>query len=161
MPFTREQLESMAEIRSSSPIPPFCTGCGYDLTGAVSDRCPECGKVFIRKEWQQCAAQLKQQLRELQEAGQWVRIGLWTVGGGAVVAFAGLFARDGCLKIVLHGVAGISAFVGISLALNLFRTGRLPPWVRDQMGVLRRYSVPAVVTIILGVGVLALAIFAP
>lgn len=160
MSFTREQLESMAGTRVSSPIPPFCTSCGYDLTGAVSDRCPECGQVFVRKEWQRCAAQLKEQLRELQEAGQWVHVGLRIACGGAAVAFAGLFAPDGCFKIVLRGVAGLSAFVSVFLALSLFRVGRLPDWVHDRMDVSSRYSVHAIVTILLGVGVLALAILA-
>jgi len=160
MSFTKEQLESMAGVRSSSPIPPFCMGCGYDLTGGVSDRCPECGQVFVPKEWQRCVAQLKEQLRELQEGGQWVQVGLWTGCGGAAVALAGLFAPDGCLKTVLRGVAGISAFVAIFLALNLFRVGRLPGWVHGRMEVSRRYSVPAAVTVLLGVGVLALVILA-
>ena len=26
-----------------------CTGCGYDLRNSVSDRCPECGKLWWQK----------------------------------------------------------------------------------------------------------------
>lgn len=32
-----------ADVRSSTAIPPHCVGCGYDLTGNTSGRCPECG----------------------------------------------------------------------------------------------------------------------
>jgi hypothetical protein len=30
----------------------FCQGCGYDMTGNVSGRCPECGKPYEPTFWQ-------------------------------------------------------------------------------------------------------------
>lgn len=35
--------------RQLRPRPGFCRGCGYDLGGLVSGRCPECGKAFTRR----------------------------------------------------------------------------------------------------------------
>lgn len=150
----------MVEGDKPASIPPFCTACGYDLTGAVSPRCPECGQVFVGKEWQQRAAQIQQQIKEIQEAGQWVRTGLWIAGASAVLVFFGLLLPGGCFRTVIRGVAGLAGIVATFLALGLFRVSRLPPWLQNRLTVSRDYT-EAAVTILLGVIVLALAILAP
>ncbi len=35
--------------RRRSPLPGHCVSCGYDLTGNVSGRCPECGRILDLK----------------------------------------------------------------------------------------------------------------
>jgi predicted RNA-binding Zn-ribbon protein involved in translation (DUF1610 family) len=158
MPFTKDQLEQMVGGTRSSTIPPFCTGCGYDLTGAVSDRCPECGQVFVAREWRQYAAHLQQQLKELEEAGRWVRAAHWIAGVGVALVFAGFFAPASCFQTVVRSLAGLCGFVAVFLSLNLFRVGRLPPWARESLSVSKRYHGPAFVTIVAGVAVVATAI---
>lgn len=43
---------SVLAIRMNRPPPvpdyPCCTGCGYNLTGLVEPRCPECGRGYIQ-----------------------------------------------------------------------------------------------------------------
>lgn len=37
----------ISRSQRARPGPPRCGNCRYDLTGSVSNRCPECGKLFI------------------------------------------------------------------------------------------------------------------
>jgi hypothetical protein len=45
----RDRLQRAVRKRMAEVGLPICVACGYDLTGATSDRCPECGSVVTRE----------------------------------------------------------------------------------------------------------------
>ncbi len=38
-------VATLAHFPARPPLPGFCAGCGYNLTGNVSGICPECGRA--------------------------------------------------------------------------------------------------------------------
>lgn len=36
-----------AKSRQQTPTGPLCGNCGYNLTGSTTNRCPECGELFV------------------------------------------------------------------------------------------------------------------
>ncbi len=131
-------------------IPPFCIQCGYNLTGSVSGRCPECGTPFVEKDWKREADRIREHLREARDCNEWVRRGLFVALAGLGCSVLVYVTGNACVKtlLVLGGVGcGISA---VFLALGVFRVRRVPEWARERLGTAPNYSL-AVLTVLLGV----------
>ncbi len=138
---------------------PFCLHCGYDLTGSVSDRCPECGHAFSRKEIEREAYALKTQLRQLDTVNDCVRIGFRLgVIGSALVVPTVLFKWTGWWGAALGSVAGIVCGVAaFFLGLTVLRLARLPAWARQRLPTPVNYGM-AYGAVFLGVILVALVV---
>ena len=92
MPIDPGQLDPGHVDGGQSAIPPTCVSCGYDMRGATSNQCPECGYVVVRREALQHDANIKRAIDEHEEAVAWGRRGmiLGAVGLGAAVCGLGL-----------------------------------------------------------------------
>lgn len=159
MPFSRHELNRMIGERKSRPTP-FCLSCGYNLTGAVSDRCPECGHHFNARDWQRELEYVERLLREYRVAGQWLRIALGAVLVGAALYLFSLLAAGSCLGRSLRVLAAVLGFGGALQGVGIFRMGRLPLWARENLTEKPRYEL-AVCALFLGLLVGSMVLFGP
>lgn len=117
-------------------MPPVCLECGYDLTGSVSDRCPECGIYFSRRELSEYINSLKLELRVLRSVNDWIKAGFWL----ALIALACLVLGwvVGRMYVPLISPLGrlmacVFALPGFCLSLSVIRVYRLPAWSRQWL----------------------------
>lgn len=130
------QLDIMMGQDWRHELPPVCLECGYDLTGCVSDRCPECGIYFSRRELAKYINDLKLELRVLRSVNDWVR-------AGAVMAFSGLvlllvgWTVGRCWVPLLVPMTRVFATLisapAFFLSLSVLRVIRLPRWSREWL----------------------------
>ena len=147
MPIEEPHLKRMAGDPWIYKLPPICPQCGYNLTGLTSPRCPECGRVFHRKEVEQRARELSHEMLRLKDVNEVPGCGLKVVIGGFV--FFGLTKLVGFKSVpgVVGLLVGVLAF---GLGLSVFRARRLPSSVIEEL--------PAPPNYMLGLGVAALGI---
>lgn len=160
MPIETDELDRITGSGRTVPFPPFCVTCGYNMTGAVSERCPECGTLFNAKEWRQRAAELAQRSKQIGEANAWAARGLKIAIGGMVMVLIDLAVGDSWAGELLTKVALIGGVAALFLGLSVFRVGRLPVWARGLVTIPPNHALAAVtvglgaVVILLVVGVL-------
>ena len=132
MPLSKFELERMIGDEDLGPYPPHCLACGYDLTGCPSPRCPECGNVFVRKEWKRQATAIRQRVRQAEASAEWSTAALLVGGAGLVFRAGGLaFGVASFEAWAGRGMALLLGFIGFFLALAVFRAWQLPAWARE------------------------------
>jgi predicted RNA-binding Zn-ribbon protein involved in translation (DUF1610 family) len=83
-------LDKVSGGKRKDKIPPLCPACGYNLTGAVSERCPECGRPIVRKGVRRQAADTEARLVELEGVNDLASLGLKIGILGAGLRLGGL-----------------------------------------------------------------------
>ncbi len=132
MPIEHRELDQIVGPKPG-PIPPFCVRCGYNLLGAVSTRCPECGQTFVAKEWQQRAAEYVHFGNQIRTANEWADRGLYiAVAAALVTAFRFAFAGS-CMSEVCRILVAITGVCCVFLGIGTYRVPRLPDWVTEQL----------------------------
>ncbi len=157
MPIETDELDRITGSGQPVPFPPFCVWCGYNLTGAVSERCPECGNVFQAKEWRQRAAELAHRSQQIKEANKWASRGLKIAIGGIVMVLIDLAVGVSWAGELLTKAALIGGVAALFLGLSVFRVGRLPVWTRGLVTIPPNH-VLAAITVGLGAIVILLVV---
>ncbi|HRX85939.1 MAG TPA: hypothetical protein P5572_13050 [Phycisphaerae bacterium] len=139
-------------------LPPICPGCGYNLTGIESTRCPECGRAVLWSELRTNARTLYHALRQVEDVNDVIDVGMY-LGSAALIMILGCYA-------VNWGV-GLSRVVGCLLAiatlgsgLQVLRVRRFPEWAAEQLPQQPNYT-KAACLVCFALVAIALAIFLP
>ena len=114
----------------------YCLECGYNLTGNITSRCPECGSPFSLRELEQTVERVRIQMMELESINAWNHLALRTaVIGVALSIIATILGKVGSPALAAFAkLFSLSAGVGcIAMALGTLRVYSLPCWARGRM----------------------------
>ncbi|HNQ22220.1 MAG TPA: hypothetical protein PKK06_03915 [Phycisphaerae bacterium] len=163
MTLNPDQLDRMLGTEWHSPLPPVCPRCDYNLTGSVTNRCPECGYIFQQRELRRSDSNLRAQLLALRDTEEWGRLGfkLALVGVVLTVTGFGMTAMAGGMASAVGRVAAIACGLpSFFLGLGAIRVFRLPAWCREEAGV-QTSPARAAATVLLALGLIAWGLFSP
>ena len=132
MPFSYDELDRVVAGDAIPTIPPTCPNCGYDLRGATSTQCSECGHITLRKEAAQQAASTKRAIAEYKEALEWGRRGMYVGAIGLGAAVVGMVLPSGWLQPLLRLVSLLAGPIAFFLGLSVFRAKDQPQIGLDE-----------------------------
>lgn len=133
MPIEPAELDRMVGRTWTSSLPPICPRCGYNLTGSVTSRCPECGGVFRMQDLRRGIVDAQRLLDEARRAGAAAKAGLTVVGVGAALFLLGRIL-GGPGSAFLGRICGVMCgFIAVFLGMSIFRVAQIPEWARDQL----------------------------
>lgn len=139
-------------------LPPICPGCGYNLTGIESTRCPECGRAVLWTELRTNARTLYHALRQVEDVNDVLTFGTYL--GASALAIVGGFCALGWAVGLARVVGFVLALGTIGTGLQVFRVQRFPEWATDLLPQRPNYLRAACV-VLMGLTGIALAIFLP
>jgi hypothetical protein len=149
-----DELNRLTGARPKSTVAPFCVECGYNLSGAVSAQCPECGTLFDRKRWEELSRLVARRVEQLREANEWANHAMFLAVGAACAEMLCWVGRGSLLSLIVIPLACLGGFISFFLGLAVVRAA---PWA-----VLAPVSRPlkpdrqaAMIDILLGAGVIA------
>jgi predicted RNA-binding Zn-ribbon protein involved in translation (DUF1610 family) len=140
---------------------PQCLTCGYDLRGLTSGRCPECGNVFVHRDWEHAVRDAKDAIAEVEQLLAWVPWAWKVVVFGIAVFLTALIpGMSPGWRLFVRITGLLSGALGFLFAVNVLRVRQVPTWARSHLEIQPDYS-SALVGFLGGVALVLAAIFLP
>jgi hypothetical protein len=150
MPIDPRQLEKMAEASMPPRLPPICPQCGYNLTGLNSNRCPECGHVFMRRDVARISQEMNTMIGRFRNWRSRIRAGACVaLAAGALLGIGKLVGDP--VESLARTATVFGGLIAFGLGMNVLLIYRYPSFVREQI------TPPPDPLLGLGVGALGLA----
>lgn len=148
-----DELNRLTGVRPKATVPPFCPSCGYNMTGAVSTICPECGEQFDRAKWEQQARLVARRVEQLREADEWAKHAMFLAVGAACAELFCWAARGSVLSMIFSPAAWVGGFVAFFLGVALFRFAPLAVLAPPSKSI-NPDRFAATLNVVLGLGVM-------
>lgn len=127
-------LDYLVGREDHADVTPFCLACGYNLTGSVSNRCPECGTYINTAKWRDQTTAMKAKIQQTEDGVIWVVFGRNLALVGLAIRLVTLaIGYGGALAAVGRFGAFMAGFCAFFLGLSAFRQRSLPAWAREHL----------------------------